>query len=181
MRYAMAVLMILLCTSLLTAQALAQMDVDRESGGTAAQPTAPRVGPETEREEPGVRETRRRGAEGDEEGEQTAEIEPPTELHTDVYHVELPDVTPDDVVRAARVMAHANAVYAEHRADLMRAALDGDEAAYAGIQRVIAQETEAAARDAGIDLDTYDRVLRSVQQHSLVSQRFFATLQEGQR
>jgi hypothetical protein len=109
------------------------------------------------------------------EGEPEEEEAPP---QPQVMQIELPDVSLDDVVRAARVMVRENAAFAERRAELMDAALTGDTERQAVLRREVEAETEAAAEAEGIGMDTYTEVMRSVQRHALVSQRFFAALEE---
>jgi hypothetical protein len=183
MRAVVTAAVLLLCGTVMLEDAQAQERPDLgEFGRTTQQTTAPRVGPESERTEVGAPQTRRRGAAEDENGEieengrqAQAEVEMP------LHHVELPDVSLDDVVRAAHVTAHANTVYAEHRDAIMRALLDGDEQEYASLKQLVESETAAAAEEAGLDMETYTEVMRSVQRHAVVSQRFFAALEQTER
>jgi hypothetical protein len=166
------------------AQAQAQLEAPG-AGATPDRPPPSRIEPATRRDQPDVPEGRRRAppdaeeANADAAQEQMAGAE--AEAEERVAQLDLPAVNLDDVVRAAHVTAHANAVFAQYRADLMRAQLSGDEAEYRALHRMIQDETAIAAREVGIDMETYHEVLRSVQQYAIVSQRFFATLTDAGR
>jgi hypothetical protein len=183
MRAVVTAAALLLCGAFMLEDAQAQERQDLgEFGRTTQQPAAPRVGPESDRAEVQTPQTRRRGAAADDNGEVEENGEQAgAELEMPLHHVDLPNVSLDDVVRAAHVTAHANSVYAEHRDAIMRALLEGDEQEYASLKQLVESETAAAAEEEGLDMETYTEVMRSVQRHAVVSQRFFAALEQTGR
>ncbi len=191
MRQAIRVAMLLLLA--VSGGQLAAQVFEEEVGRDAA-PTGPevetrrgaddvplRAGPETTRDIDVPPPGRQRGAPTTDlpaEAQDVADAVARPEPQFQVSQVALPDVTEDELTKAARVLARANAAYAAHRDAIMQAVLEGDDAEYAALHERIEAETEAALADNETDAETYHRVLSFLPENAALNQRFFAKLRE---